>query len=504
MRLCIRADANSAIGTGHIMRCIALAQAWQDQGGHVTFVSHCESTALAQRIIREGFGFIPIEYPHPHPSDIRHTLDALSAISYQLSANCWFVLDGYHFTPEYHKAIRDTGICLLVIDDMNHLPYYRADILLNQNIHATDLEYCCNGDAILLLGSRYVLLRREFLKYRHFKRQTPNKAKKILVTLGGADPDNVTLKIIKALNLLKNSDIEVRVVVGPANPHVASLKHELDSSPFAFHLLQSVNNMPELMAWADLAISAAGSTCWELIFLSLPTIVLVLTENQLPVAEYLMNNEAVVNLGWSNQCSCDSISLFLESFLQDKDLRDRLSTNGSTLVNGQGASLTTDCMIWRDIELREVTNDDRELIWLWANDEEARKASYSQHHISWDEHVCWFSYTILRKDIRFYVAENRNKEPFGQIRFVLNNDEAIISLSIARESRFHGYGNVVLTKAIRKVFNESKIRRLVAYVKAENKASAKLFQRAGFCLVEEIFISRARSYKMIMEREALK
>jgi spore coat polysaccharide biosynthesis predicted glycosyltransferase SpsG len=131
--LFIRADATTEIGTGHIMRCIALAQAWQAHGGEVTFLSHCQSTALRERIIEEGFSFISIDHPHPHPDDLSQTINYvqhLSPFPFPLS-HAWLVLDGYHFTPDYQKAIRDAGIHLLVIDDMNHLPHYHADILLN-------------------------------------------------------------------------------------------------------------------------------------------------------------------------------------------------------------------------------------------------------------------------------------------------------------------------------------------------------------------------------------
>ncbi len=117
------------------MRCIAFAQAWKDKGGQVTFLSHCESDDLRRRIIDEGFNFIPIETPHPDTNDLGFTLDILSAIRHQPSTtSLWLVLDGYHFTPDYQKTIRNSGYHLIVIDDYNHLLYYNTDILLNQNI----------------------------------------------------------------------------------------------------------------------------------------------------------------------------------------------------------------------------------------------------------------------------------------------------------------------------------------------------------------------------------
>jgi spore coat polysaccharide biosynthesis predicted glycosyltransferase SpsG len=192
--LIIRADADAHMGTGHIMRCIALAQAWQERGGDVTFLSHCDSEALRKRVIDEGFDFIPIEKPHPDSYDLGHTLKILEQFKIQNSKfKTWFVIDGYHFTPHYQKAIRENGYKLLVIDDMAHLDHYHADILLNQNIHASSLHYSCDRDTVKLMGCEYVLLRKEFLKYKDCKREIPEKAKKILVTMGGADPDNVTL-----------------------------------------------------------------------------------------------------------------------------------------------------------------------------------------------------------------------------------------------------------------------------------------------------------------------
>ena len=119
MKLYIRADGDGKIGTGHIMRCIALAQTWQDQGGEVTFISHCDSVPLKQRMHDEGISLIPIDRVCPDPSDIETTLSILKKDL--TDKKTWLVLDGYHFTSEYQKAIREKGIRLLVMDDMNHL-----------------------------------------------------------------------------------------------------------------------------------------------------------------------------------------------------------------------------------------------------------------------------------------------------------------------------------------------------------------------------------------------
>jgi len=338
--LLIRADSTPQIGTGHIMRCIALAQAWQDEGGKVVFLSHCESDALRERIIREGFDFVPIDHPHPHPSDLSQTLMQLQSFlpspsSFSPSVP-WLILDGYHFTPEYQRAIKDAGIRLLVIDDMNHLPYYHADIILNQNIHATELKYNCDPDTKLLLGPKYVLLRREFLKYKDFKREIPDKARKILVTMGGADPDNVTLKVIQALNLLGDPELEVKVVIGPSNPHIDSLREAVLHSPFSVLLLHGVDNMADLMAWADVAITAGGSTCWELAFCGLPILVIILAENQKNISIWMDKFGIAVNLGWFYNIKNEYIATVIKKVIQDKIVRYNMFEESRKLLDGKG------------------------------------------------------------------------------------------------------------------------------------------------------------------------
>lgn len=331
-KLFIRADADGKIGVGHIMRCIALAQAWRDQGGAVTLISHCESDALKERIQSEGCRFIALDKVCPDPFDMENTLSILK--NENADQDNWFVLDGYHFTREYQKAIRDEGIRLLVIDDMNHLPRYHADILLNQNIHALDLNYHCDEDTTLLLGTRYVLLRREFLKYWDIKRRIPDGAKNILVTLGGADPDNLTLKVIEALKLLNEPDIVVRIIIGPANPHQETLRNAIASARFEAALLINPPNMPDLMAWADVAISAGGSTCWELAFMEMPSVLMALSSDQQGIVERLSQNAFTLKI---DEHSAQAIAKALSALIVDHEKRETMSVQGHKLVDGYGS-----------------------------------------------------------------------------------------------------------------------------------------------------------------------
>lgn len=340
--LIIRADATTQIGTGHVMRCIALAQVWQNRGGRITFLSNCESDALRRRIIDEGFDFIPIKKSHPDPLDLTITLENLSTMSNQALPNKWLIIDGYHFTPAYQKAVKDSGYYILVVDDYNHLPYYHADILLNQNIHAKKNKYSCDTDTVQLLGCKYALLRREFLKYKDWQRVPPEKANKILVTLGGADPDNITLKVVRSLLRMELEELKVNIVLGPSNPNTEVLEREIEKArksglaSMEAMLLLRQGNMPELMATADLAISAGGSTCWELCFLGKPFLVIIAAENQRDISLGLDQAGVAICLGWHHEVTERQIHDHLKSLINDISLRREMSKNGQELVDGKG------------------------------------------------------------------------------------------------------------------------------------------------------------------------
>jgi UDP-2,4-diacetamido-2,4,6-trideoxy-beta-L-altropyranose hydrolase len=330
--LVIRADANAHTGTGHLMRCLALAQGWKTRGWQATFITACDSDGLCRRLRDDGFQVITLERSYPDPADWKTTSQVLVAHS-----GAWVVLDGYHFDPAYQRQIREAGHRLLVIDDMAHLDYYYADVVLNQNINAEQLRYSREPYTRLLLGTRYVLLRREFLRWQGWKREMPETARKVLVTLGGGDPDNQTLKVIRALQQVDADRLEAVVVVGASNPHSRELQSAIRSSQFAIRLAWNVTNISELMSWADVAVSAGGSTCWEMAFMGLPNVLLVLAENQRSIAEGLSEADVTLNLGWFEQVMDVHIVEALSSLLNDRNRRQQMSYNGQMLVDGMGS-----------------------------------------------------------------------------------------------------------------------------------------------------------------------
>ncbi|MFC1884987.1 UDP-2,4-diacetamido-2,4,6-trideoxy-beta-L-altropyranose hydrolase [Thermodesulfobacteriota bacterium] len=348
-KLVIRADATTRMGAGHIMRSIALAQRWKSMPGSVTFLSYCESGELKKRIVSEGFEYIEINSPEPGDRELAGITDFLkNGKSHEKEV--WVGLDGHLFSTDYHLTIREAGLRLLVIDDYNHLSFYNADIIVNQNLKDSAYRYNCNSDAVKLLGTKYALIRNEFLKFRGYKRKFPDKARKILVTMGGSDSDNNTLKALRAIKMLKDPDMDIRVVVGASNPHMKSLRSLVLSNDFDFQLLPSVNNMAPLMAWADLAVTAGGSTCWELCFMGVPSVVVCVAENQNEIAKNMgkMNRNRVFDT--NSLSDSKAVAEVLKEMIFDKDLRIDASSIMRDEIDGYGSQRIIDFMKMKSSE----------------------------------------------------------------------------------------------------------------------------------------------------------
>ena len=335
--LVIRADATSESGTGHVMRCLALAQAWIDQDGEVVFISHCESDAIKKRITGEGINLISLDKPHPDPFDLYFTKSTLNKLKAQNSTGkTWLVVDGYHFDADYQKSIKAAGYKLLWIDDCGHADHYYADLVLNQNISADPICYARRESYTqLLLGPRYALLRREFKRWQGWQREISPVARKVLVTLGGGDPDNVTLKVIQALKQVEVPGLEARIVVGPANPHREALDLEVRSDKH-LQLLDNAANMAELISWADLAICAGGSTFYEIAFMQLSSCVIVIAENQKLNVTQLEKEKLCLNGGYLDSLKINEISKNVCHLVFKEKLRKEMSGKLRGTVDGLG------------------------------------------------------------------------------------------------------------------------------------------------------------------------
>jgi spore coat polysaccharide biosynthesis predicted glycosyltransferase SpsG len=188
----------------------------------------------------------------------------------------------------------------------------------------------------LLLGSRYVQLRSEFLEWRGWKREIPAVARKVLVTLGGGDPDNVTGQVVQALVPLR--DIEAVVVAGGNNPNIKALRSAVAPLSSFVRLAVNAPNMPELMAWADVAVTAAGSTSWELAFMGLPAFFIPLAAHQEAIVDGLVKRGAARSFGAPADLSPARIGEQLAELACSQEARATLARLAHGLVDGSGPS----------------------------------------------------------------------------------------------------------------------------------------------------------------------
>jgi UDP-2,4-diacetamido-2,4,6-trideoxy-beta-L-altropyranose hydrolase len=349
--LLIRADASAEIGVGHVMRCVALAQAWQDAGARVVFALAAGGAEIEKRLRSQGFEVIGISASPGSADDAGQTA--------KLSMRCearWLVLDGYHFSGDYRERVKGSTSSLLLMDDHGEFAPYNCDIVLNTNPYASDAMYPKHeGQTRFLLGSRYALLRREFLERQIQQVYVPEKVSRLLVTFGGADPHNVTLQVVEALQELDDPQLDVVVVVGASNPHRASLEAALKRSSRAAQLLSNVDNMPELMDRAELAISAGGGTCYELAFMKVPMFLITMASNHERTVEAYGRAKAALAAGWFDGLGRESLTAALRGLICDSKLRGELIENARQLVDGRGAQRVVEIMYSMHPEDRVLT-----------------------------------------------------------------------------------------------------------------------------------------------------
>lgn len=500
--LILRTDASTQIGLGHLMRCLALAQAWKDAGGEVTFITTCRSEGLLQRLRDEGFYINLLSSAYPDTADWNSTRDILAG-----HPGAWVVLDGYNFDDDYQQMVKEAGHQLLVIDDIAHLKHYCADILLNQNLHAEQLRYVCESYTRLLLGTRYVLLRREFLAWKKWHREIPKVARRVLVTLGGGDPENNTLKVIQVLQEVDITDLEATVIIGASNPHIRVLQDAIKQSGIPIRLAHDVKNMPEMMAWADVAVSGSGTTAWELLFMGTPALFLILADNQSYIVNYIENQELGKNLGRVGNTSSEILAKVVTSLAKDFNLRAAISRKSRQLVDGQGVQRVISAIQkpgTDGLKLRRATFDDCHLLWEWANEPAVRAASFSTGFIPWEEHVNWLRRKVSEPDCHHYIIVlSGNDCPVGQVRFDCMGNEAEIHVTVVSDLRGHGYGSQAILMASRHLFKETMITRIYANIKPDNSNSIHAFANAGFKVTGTLkTVKGHKAVQMILDKNA--
>lgn len=481
--LIIRADAGGALGTGHVMRMIALSQAYSRRGGKVMIASVQCPPPVIERIEELG-----IEHRLLNGCSLGDEEDATATLALCLSEGAhWMVLDGYHFDETYQKAVSDHGVKVLVVDDYGHCKTWHCDAVLNQNLGAEkwDRGNTTNPDTQWMLGSSYALIREEFLKSIRNAQEKPLPARRILVTMGGSDPENVTRKVLENLEHTDLKDLEIRALIGGANPHKKPLEEFVQESRHRIELLSNVRDMPSMYEWTDAVISAGGSTCWEWLAYGLPGAVVTIADNQEPVVSELQAQNLALCLGWHTQFTMDSCSQQLENWLEGEQ---RVSTFDQRRhhIDGHGATRAAaflDGGVWS----RPAQRHDAQIYFDWANDPAVRSNGFHTQKLEWENHCRWFEKMIQASDSYLYLVSDACNKPIGQVRLTPDPSGHLeIGFSIDAAFRKKGLGLTLLQHTITKhSATHPNTSGFMARVKKTNQASARIFETLNFQLGED-------------------
>lgn len=330
-----RCDASAVIGTGHVQRCLTLAQALSRYGADCRFITRQDPDDLSSQLIEPFFPCRKLARNLAAEEELAILREILPH-----SPSTVLVLDSYQIDENYLQQIKKPGISLVVIDDFAKLSFYDCDLILNQNPYAGDLIYHAGKTAAILRGPRFALLRHEFFVRRQgLQRTYPLLAKKLLVTMGGSDPSRGTLKVLRAIHHLdeglKNL-LDITVVLGAAYKYPEEAGTEVSRLRRARLVHHSIR-MSDLMAEADLAISAGGSTVYELAALGVPSLILAIADNQRAVGAAWQQRRAAVYLGDMNRVLPQEVGAAIKRLVLDRRLRRQLGQKAFRLVDARGA-----------------------------------------------------------------------------------------------------------------------------------------------------------------------
>lgn len=346
MNIFIRTDASFQIGTGHVMRCLTLADALRVHGASVSFICRVLPGYLGDFIRSRGFTVHEIlddaSCTAQNKDDWAYIAEAWSE---DADSTCntlktvsrvdWLIVDQYALDVSWEQKVRQGNMRIMVVDDKADRPH-DCDILLDQNFYmnaSMRYKHLIKRKSIYLLGPRYALLREQFRIARKNLKRRNDGIKNIFVSYGGVDATNETCKLLHAARMLNAATWHFDVVLGSASIHKAEVERICAVMPNV-DLHCQVNDMAPLMAHADVAFGAGGMTTWERCVLGIPSFVTIVADNQIESAEALVEYGAIQCVGRAENITEADYARVLASI--EPTVCCKMSRNGMELVDGLG------------------------------------------------------------------------------------------------------------------------------------------------------------------------
>ena len=503
MDIIFRVDASFQIGTGHVIRCLTLADELVESGVNVGFICRKHKGNLINKIQSEGFDVFELELMkrdkyndkllYSHWLGTTQQQDARDCIKIlQQNKVDWLIVDHYGIDEDWQQELKDYYDKLMVIDDLADRKH-QCNILLDQTFgrQPQDYQALVPKSCELLLGSQYSLLRPEFSKWRKYsiERRKHPVLKKLLINMGGMDVNNITEQVLEVLaisNLKK--DINITIVMGKLAPHLEIIKKRLNDLPFNIDIKVDVDNMAEIMANADIAIGSSGTTTWERCCLGLPSIQIITAKNQEFSARILAENKVIKLIQ-----SIEDIPNLLRTF---SDWMLDTSNISASICDGYGTFSTIRRMLiykintdkFGELELHNynyLDTDEKILALDMRNHPDIQKWMHNSIDISKSTHLAFID--GLKGDMsRFYFLVKQQGKIIGSINFTNIVKPHYVELGIYTNpySKLKGLGSVLEAAANYFAFEELRVDKLRLEVFSNNKRAINFYNTSGYKAIE--------------------
>ncbi len=519
MKVIFRVDASLKMGTGHVMRCLTLAQALKENGTNVEFICRKHEGNLIGKIHSGGFNVYELEVfeetefdtrlAHSHWLGATQQQDADDCINILKAVKLdWLIVDHYALDEQWQKRLKPYCEKLMVIDDLADRKH-QCDILLDQTFGRQQEDYLTftPKDCELLLGSQYALLRPEFSKWREYslERRSKPEFKQLLINMGGVDVDNVTEKVLDELKICSlSNDIKITVVMGGSAPYLESVKSKVITLTCKIEVKVDVGNMAEIMSNSDIAIGAAGSTTWERCCLGLPTIQIVIAKNQQFLAETLAcrNIVKLVKEVKETTCLLENSSKWMKG----------VSNSALEICDGMGTYKVFNKMTDRKIFLEEfgevdlcnyvnLNENDKLQALNMRNHPQIKKWMYGRDSISEENHFGFIKNLEVDMERRYFLVKQKDNI-IGSINFSKINFENSVELGIYTNPflQLKGAGKILESAASQYAFIELDVEKIKLEVFPGNERAIRFYNKCGFKFIDTKKINQ----KNIMCMEKIK
>ncbi len=494
MKIAIRADSSARLGSGHLIRCLALAHFLRAQGAEVVFLSRLLPGTIAESVLHAGMRLL--ELPPLKPTSAHHgdlDLGSLGMPWQDDWQQCvtglrtegkvdWIAVDHYGIGSAWEAAARESGASILVVDDLADRTH-DCDVVVNPNpideVRQQNYERLLPRDCIRLLGTRYALLREEFARIRADMRQRDGTVRRMLICFGGSDNSNETAKAVDVLAPVARAGTPIDVVIGHSNVHRGDLERRCSEIPNVVLHVQT-NRMAQLVGGADLGVGAGGGAALERCCLGLPTIFLSIADNQIPGSRELARRGAGIYLGNADHVDREQLRSALKTVQNNPELLQHISACAYAQVDGRGAHRVARTMLAPHVELRLAGSADKNDVYQWRNAEETRRGALDQAPIAFPDHERWFASTLTNPNRPLLIGESAG-QPIGVLRYDIDGTCSTVSVYLVPAKMGQGLGPALLREGhrwLRK--HRPDVIEIHAFIRTENVRSHSAFFEAGY------------------------